>query len=167
MNKPCYLEAWTMKVSYLLVLFDSDKLNLRCWQASANARTQYSMFFKLSKQGDDEEATQHVKWKLWAMSWSRCTPILSLIWVFWTVCTNRGMYADLNQVRRIKTQLQRCSWYFSFFSPLRGSTMSCPSTQLIFRLLLGLKREIFLFFSYGASDTQNYFPFFLIILLFH
>lgn len=38
--------------------------------------------------------------------------------------------------------------------------MSCLSTQLILRLLLGLKREIFLFFSYGASDTQNYFPFF-------
>lgn len=39
--------------------------------------------------------------------------------------------------------------------------MSCLSTQLILRLLLGLKRDFsFLFFSYGASDTQNYFPFF-------
>lgn len=67
-----------MTVSYLLVRFDSSKLNLRCNQASANSRAKYSTVLKLAKWGVDEVVTQLVKWKPRA-SWCRCIPALSLL----------------------------------------------------------------------------------------
>lgn len=52
---------------YLLGCFDSNTFDLWCNQAPVHSRAKWSMIFKLSKHGDNEEVAQLLRWKMLAV----------------------------------------------------------------------------------------------------
>lgn len=165
-----------MKVSYLLVHFDSNKLNLSCRQTPANARAQDNMF--------SNSLNWELKRRLFSTlngSWEPCPDaflgfqqyegFLDFFYI------GRGKYMDLNQVR-IKTGLQNYSWFFFSFFPHKGNTTSCSSTELTLRAASALATSEERFPSFllpyflfslpcGASTIPNYSLLLLVVSFFH